>query len=146
MKINEQGCCNPCVQNGVSQDTHPSRGPHRPSLSSLSPQGQGHHCRPGLPPRWSSEEVDWNYLVQWFFTRTSQLQLICQCWLASQGALGTSKQTRKGNSILLQPLSHHAAQWTKGSSVAAGLLGRSGGKRTDREGSSVVECVTEKHL
>lgn len=58
--------------------------------------------------------MDWNYLVQWFLTRASQLKLICHCSLASQGALGTSTQMQKGNSILFQTLSPtKAAQWTK---------------------------------
>lgn len=138
---------------GVTQCAHPS---WRATAGSLTgplwapprPQGQGRHHHPGLPPGWSSEEVDWNYLVQWFLTCARQLKLICHCSLASQGAPVSSKQMQKGNSILLQTRSPtKAAQWTKGPpSVAAGMLGRREGKGTVREGSSVVERVTEKHL
>lgn len=102
---------------GVAQGAHPSwehsRLPH--SLAPTGPQGQGHPCRPGPPPGWSSEEVDGNYLVQWFSTHAGQWRLICHCSLTSQGAPGSGKQIRKGNSILFPTLSPtKRAQCTKG--------------------------------
>lgn len=137
---------------GVTQCAHPS---WRATAGSLTgpllapprPQGQSHHHHPGLPPGWSSEEVDWNYLVQWFLTCASQLKLICHCSLASQGAPVSSKQMQKGNSILLQTRSPtKAAQWTKGPLSGSRDVRKERGKGTVREGSSVVECVTKKHL
>lgn len=134
---------------GVARGAHPSWG-HRwvpPSSALTGLQGQGHHCHPRPPPGWSSEEVDWNYLVQWFFTRTSQLQFICHCSLPSQGAPGTGKQIRRGNSILLRTLSpSKTAQCTKGV-----LRGSRDGRKERREmdcqgGQLGVECVSEKHL
>lgn len=126
---------------GITQGAHPSwKDTARSLTGSLRtprPQGQGHHCHPGLSPGWSSEEVDWNYLVQWFFTRSSQLKLICHCSLASQGAPDTSKQMQKGNSILLPNRSpSKAAQWTKG------LL--SGSRETDCQEGQLSSGMCDK--
>ena len=98
---------------GVSQGAQPSWAPHRPSLS--TPKAWAVTITLGSLLDAVLRGADWNYLVQCFFTRTSQLKLICHCSLASQGALGTSKQMQKGNSILLRTCSPtKAAQWTKG--------------------------------
>lgn len=91
--------------------------------------------------------MGWKYPVQWFFTRTSQLQFICHCSLPSQGAPGTGKQIRRGNSILRRALSpSKTAQCTKGV-----LRGSRDGRKERREmdcqgGQLGVECVSEKYL
>lgn len=119
----------PCALRGVYQGAHSSwrdpAGVSQPFLSTLSAPGAGATLHPGIPPGLSSEEVDWNYLVQWLFTRASQLKFICHCSLVSQGAPGSANRCRKEirfSSEPSLPLRQHNGQ--KPSLVAAEILGR----------------------